>query len=394
MSPVCNRCSTETEDVTFIADGIGFCSSCFKPGLEELRAARDQGLRTRGVIWERVRPVRWLWRKRIPCGLPSLIVGAEDIGKGTIMCWIVSKATRGALDGDLHGEPINVLIIGDEDGFETIWVPRLYAAGADLDRVRTLDDGEHLDDFRARAGDLSLTVDREKIGYIVFDQVLDHVAGGENGSGVYNPKHVRQALLPLRRVTGEHGIAATGLLHPVKGRAKSFRELIAGSHQFNAVSRSSLLLGADPQDEERRVLVRGKGNHSAAPRSFEFRIGVETFELAGHGFEMPVVADAEEGNRTIGDLFGTETEAPVRDDLAERLARLLTDQPQQLAWLARAVDRDPKDGSVRRGLTLLAEQGRAEKTDGGWIRARVPGATPKGDGTGTPQPRPEEAPIR
>ena len=80
--------------------------------------------------------------------------------------------------------------------------------------------------------------------------------------------------MPLRRVAGAHGIAAVGLLHPIKGRAKSFRELMAGSHQFNAVSRSSLLLGVDPLDQDRRVLVRGKGNHSAAPRSFEFRIGV------------------------------------------------------------------------------------------------------------------------
>jgi AAA domain len=357
------------------------------------RSADPQGLRTRGVIWERVRPVSWLWDRRIPCGLPSLIVGAEDIGKGTIISWIAARATRGELEGDLQGEPITVLIIGDEDGFETIWIPRLHAAGADLERVRTLDDGEHLDDFRARAADLSLTVERDQIGFIVFDQVLDHVAGGENGSGVYNPKNVREAMLPLRRVTGEHAIAATGLLHPVKGRPKSFRDLIAGSHQFNAVSRSSLLLGQYPQDRTRRVLVRGKGNHSAAPRSFEFRIAVDRFDLNGHGFEMPVVADAVEGSLTVEDLLNPE-DAPVRNELAERLAGLLTDKPQRLTALAQAVGRKPKDGSVRRALQLLADQDRAEQTEGGWIRAQVPSATPNGDGTGTTVGRaPNEAPA-
>ncbi|MEK6251252.1 MAG: AAA family ATPase [Actinomycetota bacterium] len=376
--PKCGRIDDSIED-------FGQCLRCEQLG-------ERPGLRIRGVIEERIRPVRWLWRKRVPLGLPSLVVGEESIGKGTVMAWVIGKATRGELDGDLHGDPINVLIIGDEDGFESVWVPRVHAAGGDLERLRTLDDGEFLDDFTARAEDLAVTVEREGIGLIVLDQLLDHVNGGKDGSGVYNPKNVRQAMMPLRRVAGAHGIAAVGLLHPIKARAGSFRELVAGSHQFNAVSRSSLLLGLDPQDKDRRVLVRGKGNHSAAPRSFEFRIGVETFELAGHGFEMPVVADAEEGDQTISDLVGKGSEAPVRDELAEQLAHLLTVEPKQLASLAKAVGRPPKDGSVRRALKLLAEQGRAEQTDeGAWVRARVPGATPKGDGTGTAQPRPEEA---
>jgi hypothetical protein len=342
-------------------DDVYLCEDC---AAARQLVVNGAGLRTRGVVWERVRPVRWLWKKRIPCGLPSLIVGEEDIGKGTIMSWIAAKATRGELDGDLQGEPTNVLIIGDEDGFESIWVPRLHAAGADLERVRTLDDGEHLDDFRAGADALSLAVKREQIGFIVFDQLLDHVDGGENGSGIYNPKNVRQAMLPLRRVAGEHGIAATGLCHPIKGKASSFRDLIAGSHAFNAVSRSSLLLGKHPADPDRRALVRGKGNHSAAPRSFEFRIGIESFDLNSHGFSMPVVVDAEEGMLTVDDMLNT---APVVTELKEKLASLLTGEERSLADLARAVDRDPKDGSVRNALKALAKDKRAKKgKDGGW----------------------------
>lgn len=376
----CPKCGRIDDSV----EGFGICLECER--------GKRPGLRIRGVIEERIRPIRWLWQRRIPLGLPSLVVGEESIGKGTVMAWIVARATRGELDGDLGGVPITVLIVGDEDGFESVWVPRVHAAGGDIGRLRTLDDGEYLDDLGARVDDLTAAVEEQGIGLIVFDQLLDHISGGTDGSGVYNPKNVRQAMMPLRRVAREREIAAVGLLHPVKGRAKSFRELIAGSHQFNAVSRSSLLLGADSQDKERRILVRGKGNHSGAPRSFEFGIGVEAFDLAGHDFEMPVVAAVEEGDRTIEDLLGAQPEAPVRDGLAEQLAHRLTDEPQQLAVLARAVGRDPKNGSVRRALKLLAEEGQAERTDAGaWIRARVPGATPEGDGTGTAPPRPEEA---
>jgi hypothetical protein len=95
-------------------------------------------LRTRGVILERVRPLRWLWARRIPLGVLSLLVADEGIGKGTLASWIIARATRGELDGDLE-EPTKVLIVGDEDGFDQIWVPRLYAAGIDLNMIRTLD---------------------------------------------------------------------------------------------------------------------------------------------------------------------------------------------------------------------------------------------------------------
>ena len=336
-------------------------------------AASDEesrrGLRTRGVLLERVRPVRWLWARRIPMGLPSILVGEEGVGKGTAAAWLVARATRGELGGDLHGEPVRVLILGDEDGFEPIWVPRIYAAGGDLDMLRTLDDREYLDDLHARADDLAATVKDEGIGLLLFDQLLDHIAGGSNGEAIYNPKNVRQAMLPLRRVAGELGVAALGLLHPIKGNVSSFRQLVAGSHQLNAVSRSSLLLAADPDDEDRRVLVRGKGNHTTAPRSFEFAIAGEVVELNAHAFEVPKVVDEHEGERTVRDLLNATPASPVRDELAEQLGPLLTDEPQALADLARAVDRDPKDRMVRKALAWLSDEGRAEKDERGkWHR--------------------------
>jgi hypothetical protein len=339
--------------------------------LEEEPTAEEEPapiLRTRGVDMERVRPITWAWERRIPNGYPSLIVGEEGIGKGTAAAWIIARATRGELEGDLHGSPTVVLIVGDEDAFEPIWVPRLYAAGADLTRVLTLDDGEYLDDFVTAAGRLGRTIERDGIGLAVFDQLIDHVAGGIDGSAVNNPKHVRQALVPLRRVAAEQNIATVGLMHPIKGQPRTFRELVAGSHQFNAVSRSSLMLGADPEGGEHdRILVRGKGNYSAAPRSLEFTIAAEVVELGGHTFEVPKVVNVTEGERTIEDLLKPPA-APVRTELEERLEPLLTDEPQKLADLARAVDREPKDGSVRNALRALEERKIAEQVKGGWKR--------------------------
>jgi hypothetical protein len=335
-------------------------SSSEEPGI--------QPLRTRGVDISRVRPMLWLWARRIPIGVLSLLIAEEGTGKGTLASWLIARATRGELEGDLHNQKVRVLIVGDEDGFDQIWVPRLEAAGADLDMVLTVGDGEFVEDFASAAVPLKEAIREERIGFLLLDALIDHIPGGVAGEAVYNPKNVRQALMPLRRVIAHSQVAALGLLHPIKGNATTFRQLVAGSHQLNAVSRSSLLLAPDPDDETRRVLVRGKGNHSAAPRSIEFAIVADVVELNGHIFEVPKVIGVDEGERTIADFLKGGALAPIREALAEQFVGLLSDQPKKLAELARAVGRDPKDGSVRNALNQLHKEGHAERVEEGWVR--------------------------
>ena len=127
------------------------------------------GLRTRGVDLARVRPTRWAWERRVPFGYLALLLGAEGIGKGTLLAWLAARLTRGELPGDLEGEPVNVLWIGDEDSFDSVVFPRLYAAGVDTPRVRTLADGEALEDLAARAGELAATIAHEEFRVVIFD---------------------------------------------------------------------------------------------------------------------------------------------------------------------------------------------------------------------------------
>jgi hypothetical protein len=334
-------------------------------------ASAEDRLRTRGIIWERVRPLRWLWRRRIPLGLLSILLGEEGVGKGTLASWLVAQTTRGALEGELHGTPVNAMIVGDEDAFEQIWVPRLYAAGADMERLRTLDDGEFIDDFGSVSARLAATIREDEIGLVVFDALIDHVPASASGSEIYNPKAVREALKPLRRVIAATDAAAIGLMHPIKGNPTSFRQLMAASHQFNAVSRSSLLLAKDPENESRRVLVRGKGNHSAEPKAVEFSIQPRTFELNTHGFEMPMVVDVRESERTIDDLLRKDAtpDTPARDRLVPQLREVLVPEPGlQLKEIAEAVGCGPKDGSMRRALAWMEKNGQAKRVNGRWCR--------------------------
>jgi hypothetical protein len=78
----------------------------------------------------------------------------------------------------------------------------------------------------------------------------------------------------------------------------------------------------------------------------------------------PALGDRD---RTVEDLL--ESNHPVRAPLADALYGLLTDEPQSVAAsLARAVGRDPKDGSVRNALNKLEKEKRSRKIEKGWVR--------------------------
>jgi hypothetical protein len=81
------------------------------------------------------RPVRWLWPDRIPAGALTLLAGREGIGKSLVGVHLAAQLTRGTLPGARYGKPSRVMFATSEDAWEFTMVPRLLAAGADLERV-------------------------------------------------------------------------------------------------------------------------------------------------------------------------------------------------------------------------------------------------------------------
>ncbi len=261
---------------------------------------------TRGADLSKARPPRWAWSRRFAIGYLNLLIGEEGAGKGTLIALTIARWTRGKLQGDLHRKRIHVGILGDEDSFDDVWTPRLHAAGADLSRVHLIErrDGGYVDVKRDRRA-LTREVKRHRIRVLFLDQLLDNLGTGVDD---WRQKAVRDALQPFRSLASELDIAIVGSLHPNK-RADTFRRMVAGSGAFNAVSRSSLLLATHPEDENRRVLVRGKGNLSAAPGTLTFSIKSHTFSANGVAFSVPRACDFARSDLTAKDLVAA-TERP------------------------------------------------------------------------------------
>jgi hypothetical protein len=163
------------------------------------------------------------------------------------------------------------------------------------------------------------------------DALLDNLGAGVDD---WRTRQVRAALQPLKSLASDFDIAVIGSMHPNK-HADNFRQLVSGSSAFNAMSRSSLLLAEHPEDDSRRVLVRGKGNLSMRPRAVEFEIGSAHFAANGHDFDEPQAVNFAESDLTVDDLIGTPSQpAPAgeaRTEARDLIAAILADGEWQKA---------------------------------------------------------------
>jgi hypothetical protein len=101
---------------------------------------------------------------------------------------------------------------------------------------------------------------------------------------------------------------------------------------FNALSRSSLLLATHPDDEERRVLVRGKGNLSTTPKAVEFNLASRCFTANGHEFNQPYANRFAESDLNVDDLLDTAERPASNSKIGEAVEIVEALLPRDRAW--------------------------------------------------------------
>jgi len=96
--------------------------------------------------------VEWLWADRIPLGKLTLVAGDPGLGKSLVTCDIAARVSSGTPWPDRKSElgvaGSVILLSAEDDAADTI-VPRLMAAGAIRENIRTLSGIVNLDGTRA-----------------------------------------------------------------------------------------------------------------------------------------------------------------------------------------------------------------------------------------------------
>ncbi|CAH0266134.1 AAA family ATPase [Plantibacter cousiniae (nom. nud.)] len=220
-----------------------------------------------------------LKRGQVPLGTLTVVAGRGGEGKSTWVLGWLAEGTHGRLDGDLIGTPITALVVAIEDSWATVMVPRLKAAGADLDRVVQLNVDTTVDTV-TRETMPSLPLDVELFREAIRDSgakvlVLDPASSLMSGD-LNKRADARQSLDALAALAQDEGIAIVLILHLAKG-AGSPSDKLSGSHALRDAVRSVLMVARVSEDTDERVLTVDKSNYSQTMgQSFAFTIEATT----------------------------------------------------------------------------------------------------------------------
>lgn len=216
--------------------------------------------------------IRWLWRPRLPLRSLSVIAGEKGLGKSILTnARLVAEATRGDLVGELHGQPIDVLICTAEDDWRSVVKPRLMAHNATLDRVHRVtvadSDGEALltlpDDVSLLEGEIHrLRSQGRTVGMLVIDPISAFMS---EATDTHRDSSVRRALAPLAAMAERLDLVVVVVAHLTKDDSSRLIHRVSGSGAFVNAARSVLVLAPSPDDPDgeqgqERVLVHVRGN--------------------------------------------------------------------------------------------------------------------------------------
>jgi hypothetical protein len=213
-----------------------------------------------------VRAIIWMWPGRFAVGKLGLLAGLPDEGKGQVLCDMAARVTHGrSWPCDEGNAPKgNVILLTAEDDLSDTVVPRLIAAGADLDRVEIITmvcnaNGERMFNL---IDDLELLRQKiTKVGDVVMVQI-DPLSAyfGVKKADSFRTTDVRAVLGPLVQLAADMKVAIIGVLHFNKKLDVTNALLrISDSLAFGAAARHVYAI-VDDAENGRKLMVKGKNN--------------------------------------------------------------------------------------------------------------------------------------
>jgi putative DNA primase/helicase len=223
----------------------------------------DTGLVMQRASDIKVESVEWVWPGRIALRKLTVLAGMPGLGKTQILMWIAAAVSTGG-EFPVTGESAatgSVIVLSAEDGAADTLVPRLMAAGADLNKVFIVrsvragfaGDGTPTDrmlslqDDIATLGNTISSIGDVKL--VIIDPISSYMGKGVDS---HNNTDVRGILAPLAAMAEEQNIAVILNTHLSKAKDQDAMMRVTGSIAFVAAARSAWLAVADKEDPEKR----------------------------------------------------------------------------------------------------------------------------------------------
>ncbi len=310
------------------------------------------------MLREEPPPVPWVITGVAARGHLTMLAGREKTGKSLLVAgFAVAVAHGGGAVAGITCHPGRVLILDAENGTTEVH-RRVRMLGLDTDSAESFEVYSSLGfDLGRDLSELASLIALHEPDMVVLDSYRSLWGGDENDTAA-----VARALDPLRRLAHERSVAAVLIHHANRGSG-----LYRGSSAIGSSVENILLLERRPDDPDRRRRRLGNNGGCRFARDADDRwLRIDADERLGALFiDEAAPLEGESSPRP----------APIVEQLTTEIAANMNGTAMSLADVARAVGRDPKDGSVRNALAALLRDGAVSKDDTGrWTR--VQGATP------------------
>jgi hypothetical protein len=317
----------------------------------------------------KTRHIEWVYADRIPLRTGTILAGQGGIAKSTIISDIIGKATRGTLPGSYVGRPIAVGVISPEDDMESVLVPRLMAADADLTKIVSLSTVKVTNEGRAwttlpNIGDDLPALEDQIREHGIKLLVVDPLVSIMSGSSI-SQSDVRRNFDPLSALAAELEFAVLAVAHFGKSGDKA-GDRLSGSHAFRDIARSLIVAAVDEETGHRIVTVE-KSNYSQTMPSDAYEIESVPVDLSdGHTQSVGRARHIGGSSLTVQDLMDRD-----RDDhsslsnLSQQILDVVAGRPSGVGAdeVATVVHEDI--GKVRKYLNRAVNRGDIERRERG-----------------------------
>ena len=310
------------------------------------------------------KPVEWLWFGRVPFGKLALFDGDPDQGKSVVTVDIAARVStgRGFADGSTC-EPGNVVICNVEDAADDTIVPRLKAAGADLERIvlfSSVEEGNGDKRLLELPRDVPLVeelVKEEDAALLILDPVMTLLGGDVN-----KDQDARKALTPVADMAERTGVATVGVRHLNKSVGLKAIQRGGGNMGLIGVARAGSYFADHPDDDTLKVMAPHKSNLAEKQPALAYRIVSSPVRNTAR-IEWTGATD-HDANSLASDA-STPHEKSVLDEAKEFLAEELSDGPMWAKQVYKdARDAGISDASLRRAKAVLKVRSEKIGADG------------------------------
>lgn len=240
-----------------------------------------------------IEKINWLWYMFLAARKLTMLEGDPGEGKTFLALALIAIITNGWPFPDETGkpdrktvrEPGNVIYMTAEDGLGDTIKPRLDMLGADHKRIFVLE-GYFRESDPGNLQQVSLTdltilratFEQVKPVLLVVDPLQAYLGAGVD---MHRANEVRPVLSGIMHLAEEFNTAVIFIRHLNKASGGKALYRGMGSIDFNAAARSVLLVGRDPEDKHKRVVIQTKSSLSEEAPSIGFTLDEHGFTWTG-----------------------------------------------------------------------------------------------------------------